>query len=67
MTNPNPLHFGLLTFGVGLGLGILFCLVTQNKTDEPISEVRGQADLITFLLIAILGMTSIVLGVELFA
>jgi hypothetical protein len=67
MTNPNPLSFGLLAFGVGIGLGILFTLVAQNRTDEPVSEVRDKADLITILLVSIFGMTCLILGVDIFA
>tara|TARA_R100000995_G_C3358532_1_gene66291 strand:- start:234 stop:449 length:216 start_codon:yes stop_codon:yes gene_type:complete len=66
MSNSSPLSFGFLAFGVGLGLGILFTLVAQNRTEEPISEVRDKADLITILLLSIFGIVSIILGVEIF-
>ena len=44
MSKSSPLSFGFLAFGVGLGLGILFTLVAQNRTEEPITEVRDKAD-----------------------
>jgi len=56
----------ILSLGIGVCLGILFTLVTQNKTDEPVNEVRDKADLITLLLISIILLSSILLGVEIF-
>lgn len=56
----------ILCLGIGVCLGILFTLVAQNKTDEPVNEVRDKADLITILLISIIGLVSILVGVEIF-